>query len=65
MAKRSSAASWILLVPPQKPPWEQNPLAPFGGVPREKREQKTEDFIVMWNMPVKVTAESFELALLG
>jgi hypothetical protein len=45
----------ILLVPPQKPPWEQNPLAPFGGVPREKREQKTEDFIVYlyvtWNMP--------------
>ncbi|MGH9326724.1 MAG: single-stranded DNA-binding protein [Terriglobia bacterium] len=29
------------MVPPQKPPWEQDPLAFW--VPREKREQKTED----------------------
>jgi len=27
----------------------RNPLAPFGGMPREKREQKTEDFFMYEN----------------
>jgi len=38
-------------------------------VPREKREQKTEDFIVylyvMWNMPVKPSQELVALYQVG
>ena len=29
--------------------WEQNPLVPLGGMPRENGEQKTEDFTVYQN----------------